>query len=87
MDLYYLHFPDNKTPFSESIGELGSLKEEGKFRAIVISDVPIEQLKEANAHGDISVVQSAYNMLDILFYKHDEYYYIYVGFVEIFEFK
>lgn len=64
VDLYYLHFPDNETPFAESIGELARLKEEGKIRAIGISNVSIQQLKEANAHGDISVLQSPYNMLD-----------------------
>ncbi|RDW20184.1 oxidoreductase [Oceanobacillus arenosus] len=64
VDLYYLHFPDNVTPFAESIGELVRLKEEGKIRSIGISNVSIEQLKEANAHGDISVLQSPYNMLD-----------------------
>ena len=64
VDLYYLHFPDNETPFTESIGELVRLKEEGKIRSIGISNVSIEQLKEANAHGDISVLQSPYNMLD-----------------------
>ena len=64
VDLYYLHMPDNNTSFSESIGELVRLKEEGKIRAIGISNVSIDQLKEANAYGDISVVQSPYNMLD-----------------------
>jgi aryl-alcohol dehydrogenase-like predicted oxidoreductase len=65
VDLYYLHFPDNETPFAESIGELARLKEEGKIRAIGISNVSLEQLKEANANGDISVLQSPYNMLDV----------------------
>ncbi|MGJ9385460.1 aldo/keto reductase [Salipaludibacillus sp. CF4.18] len=64
VDLYYLHFPDNETPFTESIGELARLKEEGKIRAIGISNVSLEQLKEANANGDISVLQTPYNMLD-----------------------
>lgn len=64
VDLYYLHFPDNETPFAESIGELVRLKEEGKIRSIGISNVSLEQLKEANANGDISVLQSPYNMLD-----------------------
>ena len=49
VDLYYLHFPDNETPFAESIGELARLKEEGKIRAIGISNVSLDQLKEANA--------------------------------------
>src|SRR5690606_17729964 len=64
VDLYYLHFPDNKTPFSESIGELVRLKEEGKIRSIGISTVTLAQLKEANTNGDIDVVQQSYNMLD-----------------------
>ena len=64
VDLYYLHFPDIVTPFAESIGELARLKEEGKIRSIGISNVSLEQLKEANVHGDISVLQSPYNMLD-----------------------
>lgn len=64
VDLYYLHFPDNETPFADSIGELVRLKEEGKIREIGISNVSLEQLKEANVHGDISVLQSPYNMLD-----------------------
>lgn len=64
VDLYYLHFPDNETPFADSIGELVRLKEERKIRSIGISNVTIKQLKEANANGDISVVQQSYNMLD-----------------------
>ena len=64
VDLYYLHFPDGETPFAQSIGELARLKEEGKIRSIGISNVSLEQLKEANANGDISVLQSPYNMFD-----------------------
>lgn len=64
VDLYYLHSPDNDTPFAESIGELARLKDEGKIRAIGISNVSPDQLKEANANGDISVLQSPYSMLD-----------------------
>ncbi|MEH7122659.1 aldo/keto reductase [Bacillus sp. JJ1773] len=64
VDLYYLHFPDQVTPFAESIGELARLKKEGKIRAIGISNVSLEQLKEANIHDEISVLQSPYNMLD-----------------------
>ena len=48
VDLYYLHFPDNETPLAESIGELARLKKEGKIREIGISNVTLEQLKEAD---------------------------------------
>lgn len=64
IDFYYLHFPDNETPLAEAIGELSRLKEEGKIRAIGISNVTLDQLIEANAHNDISVLQSPYNMLN-----------------------
>ncbi|WP_427051236.1 aldo/keto reductase [Paenibacillus sp. TC-CSREp1] len=64
IDLYYLHFPDLKTPLVEAIGELTKFKQEGKIKAIGISNVSLSQLKEANVHGDISVLQSPYNLLD-----------------------
>ncbi len=64
IDLYYLHFTNSETSYIDSIGELTRLKEEGKIRSIGISNVNVEQLKEANQHGHIDVVQSPYNMLD-----------------------
>ncbi|WP_220788178.1 aldo/keto reductase, partial [Bacillus paramobilis] len=64
IDLYYLHFTNPETSYIDSIGELTRLKEEGKIRAIGISNVNVEQLKEANQYGQIDVVQSPYNMLD-----------------------
>ncbi|WP_145950156.1 aldo/keto reductase [Paenibacillus sp. Y412MC10] len=64
IDLYYIHYPDNKTPFSESIGELARLKKEGKIKEIGISNVTLDQLKEANADGQIAVLQSPYNLVD-----------------------
>lgn len=63
IDLYYLHYPDNETPLVESIGELSRLKEEGKIGAIGISNVNLDQLKQANQHNDIDVFQSPYSML------------------------
>jgi myo-inositol catabolism protein IolS len=64
IDLYYLHWPDNETPFSESIGELARLKEEGKIRSIGVSNLPIEQLREATQVTEIAAAQSDYNMFD-----------------------
>jgi myo-inositol catabolism protein IolS len=64
VDLYYLHFPDNETPISESVGELSRLKEEGKIRAIGVSNLNLEQLKQADQVTEISALQSGYNMFD-----------------------
>lgn len=64
IDIYYLHFPDNKTPFSESIGELVRLKEEGKIRAIAASNLNFEQLREAVKVTDLSAFQTVYNLFE-----------------------
>jgi len=64
IDIYYIHFIDELIPLSESIGELTRLKEEGKIRAIGISNATVDQVKEANATSAISVLQSPYHMLD-----------------------
>lgn len=64
VDLYYIHFLDERTPLEESIAELEKLKNEGKIRAIGISNVNIDQLKDANKTNLISAVQLPYNMLE-----------------------
>ena len=64
VDLYYIHFPDGITPLDEAVGELSRLKEEGKLRAIGVSNLNLEQLKVANRTNEISALQVAYNMLN-----------------------
>jgi myo-inositol catabolism protein IolS len=64
VDLYYIHFPDGVTPLGEAIGELFKLKAEGKIRAIGVSNLSLEQLKEANESNEISAFQISYNMLN-----------------------
>ena len=64
IDLYYIHFPDEETPKAEAVGALHRLKEQGKIRAIGVSNFNLEQLKEGNANGYIDVVQDEYNLLN-----------------------
>ncbi|AQQ52394.1 aldo/keto reductase [Planococcus lenghuensis] len=64
VDLYYIHWPDGKTPIRESVAELAKLRDEGKIRAIGVSNVSLAQLKEANAEDDVNAVQLAYHMLN-----------------------
>ncbi|WP_340394519.1 aldo/keto reductase [Paenibacillus sp. FSL E2-0177] len=63
IDLYYIHFPDESTPKDEAVGKLKKLKDEGKIRAIGVSNFSIDQLKEANKDGHVDVLQSHYNLL------------------------
>ncbi|KHD86581.1 oxidoreductase [Heyndrickxia ginsengihumi] len=62
IDLFYIHFPDEQTPKDEAVGALQRLKDEGKIRAIGVSNFSIDQLKEANKDGYVDVLQSEYNL-------------------------
>jgi aryl-alcohol dehydrogenase-like predicted oxidoreductase len=68
IDLYQLHFPDQKTPIAETIGALVELVAEGKVREIGCSNFSVAQLEEAAAAtpdgspGFVSV-QNQYNIL------------------------
>ena len=63
IDLFYIHFPDEDTPKAEAVGALKELKDEGKIRAIGVSNFSIDQLKEANKDGYVDVFQGEYNLI------------------------
>ncbi|WP_338788735.1 aldo/keto reductase [Metabacillus sp. FJAT-53654] len=63
IDLFYIHFPDESTPKDEAVGALKQLKDEGKIRAIGVSNFSIDQLKEANKDGYVDVLQGNYNLI------------------------
>lgn len=63
IDLYYIHFPDDNTPKDQAVAALQELKEQGKIKAIDVSNFTLDQLKEANKDGYVDVVQLEYNLL------------------------
>lgn len=63
IDLYYIHFPDESTPKDEAVGMLKDLKDQGKIKAIGVSNFSMEQLKEANKDGYVDVYQGEYSLL------------------------
>ncbi len=63
IDLYYIHFPDDNTPKDQAVAALQELKEQGKIKAIGVSNFTLDQLKEANEDGYVDVVQLEYNLL------------------------
>jgi aryl-alcohol dehydrogenase-like predicted oxidoreductase len=64
IDLYQLHRPDPKVPFTESIGALAQLKQEGKIRHIGISNVTLEQIETARKIVEIASVQNRFSISD-----------------------
>jgi pyridoxine 4-dehydrogenase len=62
--LYQLHRPDPAVPLEDSIGELVSLRAEGKIRHIGLSNVSARQLARALEVTPIASVQNRYNPAD-----------------------
>jgi len=62
--LYQLHRPDPAVPFEDSLGELVSLRAEGKIRHIGLSNVSARQLARALEATPIASVQNRYNPAD-----------------------
>jgi len=64
IDLYQFHRPDPKVRFEESIGALVQLKDEGKIRHLGLSNVTVEELRQAETMTPIVSVQNRYNLFD-----------------------
>ncbi|MGH3732191.1 MAG: aldo/keto reductase [Acidimicrobiales bacterium] len=68
IDLYQLHYPDEKTPIADTLGALGELVAAGKVREIGCSNFSAAQLREAKTaagSGPTFVsVQNQYSLLD-----------------------
>lgn len=63
IDLYQLHWPDPVVPIEESISALVKLKEQGKIRAIGVSNYDVTQLKQALGVTALASVQPPYSIL------------------------
>jgi aryl-alcohol dehydrogenase-like predicted oxidoreductase len=63
VELLYLHAPDPDVPIAESAGEMKRLLEEGKTRAVGVSNVSLEQLDQFAKECPIAAYQPPYNML------------------------
>ena len=63
VELLYLHAPDDKVPIAESAGALKRLLDEGKTRAVGVSNVDLAQLEGFAAECPIAAYQPPYNML------------------------
>ncbi|MGY1944005.1 aldo/keto reductase [Nocardia asiatica] len=77
IDLYQLHRIDPQVPLADQLGELVMLQQEGKIRHIGLSQVSVEQLRQAREIATIVSVQNLYNLAnradeDVLNYAEQE---------------
>lgn len=62
IDLYYLHRKDPDTPIEETVGAMAQLVQEGKIRAIGLSEVNADTLRKAHAVYPITALQTEYSL-------------------------
>jgi pyridoxine 4-dehydrogenase len=62
IDLFQLHRIDRNFPLADQVGELHTLKNEGKIRHIGLSEVDVDQLTAAQQITEIVSVQNMYNL-------------------------
>ena len=59
--LYQLHRPDPKVPFLESVGAMAELKAAGKVRLVGLSNVSVDQVKQARQAVEVASVQNEFS--------------------------
>ena len=62
--LLQLHRVDPEVPLEDQVGELKTLKDEGKIAHIGLSEVTVDQIEQARAITPIASVQNLYNLAD-----------------------
>lgn len=63
IDLYQIHRPDATTPIEETMEVLKELQQQGKIRAIGMSNHSVEMMKRADKIIDLASTQSPYSMV------------------------
>ena len=64
IDLFQVHWPDPTTPFEETMEALTTLLDQGKIRAIGVSNFTVEMHLQCLKRGPVHSSQPRYNMLD-----------------------
>ena len=59
--LYQLHRPDPKVPFAESVGALAELQAAGKVRLVGLSNVSVDQIRQARQLVQVASVQNEFS--------------------------
>jgi aryl-alcohol dehydrogenase-like predicted oxidoreductase len=62
IDLYYLHRVDPATPIEDTVGEMAKLVQEGKIRAIGLSEASARTIERANSVHPVTALQTEYSI-------------------------
>lgn len=62
--LYFIHWPDPKTPLAKTLSALVKCQEAGKIKHIGVSNFTVDQIRQANEIANIAAVQLQYNLIE-----------------------
>lgn len=63
IDLYYIHWPNAEIDIGETMEAFLTLKEQGKIRAIGVSNFSVQQMQDAMRYAPLDALQPEYNLL------------------------
>ncbi|MBV8607612.1 MAG: aldo/keto reductase, partial [Singulisphaera sp.] len=63
IDLYQVHWPDTTTPVEDTMAALVKLQEQGKIKAIGVSNYDATWIKRAAAAGPLASLQPPYSLI------------------------
>jgi len=64
LELYQVHTPDPAVPWADTVGAFAELQQAGKVRMVGVSNVTLEQLREAQGIVEVVSVQNRYSVGD-----------------------
>jgi len=64
IDIYFIHWPDPQVPFEETARIMDTLRQQGKIRAVGVSNYAPDQMDAFRAAGAIHVCQPPYNLFE-----------------------
>src|SRR3954447_465926 len=64
LDLYFLHWPDERIPLQESWGAMAELADQGLVRAIGLSNYTLAQIETCHADRPVDVIQDGLSLVD-----------------------
>jgi methylglyoxal reductase len=63
IDIYFCHWPDDRTPIADTIGELVRMQQAGKIRCFGLSNHTTQQIDSARTTGPVACLQDQYSLL------------------------
>lgn len=64
LPIFYIHWPDENVPFSETFGELERMRDEGKIESVGCSNYSLNQMKAVLSVSNIKYIQLPINILN-----------------------